>query len=127
MQRKIGKLLGFSILGTAGLFSTFSSAEPLCKGSPEVRECRMVVGGVVNLTANAGIVLWTDDEWPTDKPRWRVLGERDMPPELYKAFDENMLALMHGDFEACFHHEWDTAYDRESVCIESVANLRVEK
>jgi hypothetical protein len=103
-----------------------NAQDPKCKGSPEVRECRIIKGGVVNLTADAGIVLWSTSEWPTQKPAWRVLGDHDMPPELYKAFDNNMLALMHGDFEACFHREWDAAYNQESVCIESVMNLRVE-
>lgn len=100
--------------------------EPQCKGSPEVQECRWIRGGVVNLTADAGIVLWTDDEWPTEKPRRRVLGERDMPQDMYRAFDQSLQAMLHGDFGACFHKKWDTPYDRESVCIESVANLRVE-
>ena len=103
-----------------------NAQEPKCKGSPEVRECRIIEGGVVNLTGDAGIVLWSTSEWPTQKPAWRVLGERDMPPELYKAFDDNMLARMHGNFEACFHRAWDTSYNQESVCIESVTDLRIE-
>jgi hypothetical protein len=104
---------------------TAHASPPLCKGSVKVAYCKWFRNGSANLTGDTGIVFWTEDKWPTSAPRYPVVGDRDMPPEMYEVLDQNMMAIMHGDFEVCFFKK-ASRDERQQVCIESVPNLGVQ-
>jgi len=75
--------------------------------------------GRVNLSGDAGIVLW-----PVGTKRLMgVRGERDMPPSMYPIFND-LTAVVFGDFEVCPFTK-DRPGTMQFVCIETASHLVV--
>ena len=94
-----------------------ATAEPLCKGSPEIRECRVFPDAVVFVRTLDGVIAFAR-EYSAEARWWRVTGERALPARLLYDLRRNPTAVIHGDIEACFRDEAGS----ETVCIEAIAD-----
>lgn len=92
-------------------------AEPRCKGSPDVRECRVFPDGVVFQRSVDGLIAFAR-EYAADAPWWRITGERALPASVLYDLRRNPTVVLHGDIEACFRQDGDA----ETVCIESITD-----
>lgn len=98
-----------------------ATAEPVCKGSPEIRECRVFDDSVVYVRTIDGTLAFST-EYSSTARWWPVTGQRAMPSTLFYRLRDNPTAVLHGDFEVCFRGKQPTATD-ETLCIESGANV----
>lgn len=108
-----------SLIAVAALAAGGALAEPLCKGSPEIRECRVFRDAVVFQRGVDGLIAFSRD-YSAAAPWWRVAGERALPATLLYELRRNPTVVFRGDVEACFRSE--PAARNETVCIESIAN-----
>jgi hypothetical protein len=114
-------IIAATILTAGVALSGAAGAEPACKGSPAIRECRVFHDAVVFQRSVDGIIAFSQ-EYSADAPWWRLTGERALPAALLYELRRNPTIVLHGDVEACFRR--DTTPD-ETVCVESMTNLVV--
>jgi hypothetical protein len=112
-------VIRFALIGAVLLAAGGALAEPACKGSPDVRECRVFHDAAVFVRTMDGVIAFSED-YAADAPWWRVAGERALPAKLLYDLRRNPTVVVHGDIEACFRTE--PAARDETVCIESIAN-----
>lgn len=105
------------IAGAIVLAAGAATAEPLCKGSRDIRECRVFPDAVVFVRTLDGVIAFAR-EYSAEARWWRVTGERALPASVLYDLRRNPTAVIHGDVEACFRDEAGA----ETVCVESIAN-----
>ena len=96
-------------------------AEPVCKGAPEIRDCRVFHDSVVYIRTLDGTLAFST-EYSATARWWPVTGQRAMPSALFYRLRDNPTAVLHGDFEVCFRGSRPAAPD-ETLCVESGANV----
>lgn len=87
------------IIAAALLTAGAALAEPQCKGSREVRECRIFHDAVVFQRSIDGIIAFSQ-VYSADAPWWRVAGERALPARLLYDLRRNPTVVFRGDVEA---------------------------
>jgi hypothetical protein len=103
------------------VMSGVALAEPVCKGDPEIRECRVFDDSVVYVRTIDGTLAFST-EYSAAARWWPVTGQRAMPSALFYSLRANPTAVLHGDFEVCFRGSRPAAPD-ETLCVESGANV----
>ncbi len=116
--------LGWGVAAIALLaVSSTATAEPVCKGAPEIRECRVFDDAVVYVRTLDGTLAFST-EYSSTARWWPVTGQRAMPSALFYSLRANPTAVLHGDFEVCFRGNRPAAPE-ETLCVESGKNVAV--
>lgn len=110
------------LVAVAALLATLgaAAAQPACKGSPQIRECRTFEDAVVFIRSVDGILAFSH-EYSAEARWWPIAGPGALPSQMFYDLRRNPTIVLHGDYEACFGTPPDTA--QETACIERASNV----
>jgi hypothetical protein len=106
-------LAGILIAGAA-------AAQPACKGSPQIRECRSYEDAVVFIRSVDGILAFAH-EYSAEARWWPIAGPGALPSQLFYDLRRNPTIVLHGDYETCFGPAPNAT--QETACIERASNV----
>jgi len=117
----------FLIIGAVLYCPITMAADFVCKSSPVLTGQCSVMHGILNLSADAGEVLWLENPKRSIVIRAADDGDQDMPEELLKIFDKDFRSNIEGDFEVCPIQPKELPANSVFGCINSASHVMVKK
>jgi hypothetical protein len=112
---------------TVYMATSSEAADLRCKGNAAISASCYTVRGTLNLSADAGYVLWLGNGMGINIRPASDRNGKDMPQEVSKIFQSSIYSEIVGNFEICpIPKQQFPIFATAFACVESISDMRVK-